>query len=257
MLVKFKDAEYFTAKGRGDLAWEPESMVIKLFKNIPKADLEMLFPNAQVTMRRKDKLIMGIPAIGGGISVLIKTGAGLIAFTFVLMSMISHTIKGGLINMPGPQEVAQLVAGFTALSMIGGFVFKQWLKYKNRKFEFMKMLGDNLYFKNLDNNAGVFHHIIDAAEEEECKEAIFGYYFLLRHPRGLTASELDDAIEAWLETRYATLIDFEIDDALRKLKALGLCTIENDTGPSYKAIDLNEACRRIDFIWDNYFQYNV
>ena len=36
----------------------------------------------------------------------------------------------------------------------------------------MKALSDNLYFKNLDNNAGVFHHLIDAAEEEEVKEAI-------------------------------------------------------------------------------------
>jgi len=27
-----------------------------------------------------------------------------------------------------------------------------------------------LYFKNLDNNAGVFYHLIDAAEEEEFKE---------------------------------------------------------------------------------------
>ena len=43
----------------------------------------------------------------------------------------------------------------------------------------MKALSDNLYFKNLDNNAGVFYHLIDAAEEEEFKEAVLAYYFLL------------------------------------------------------------------------------
>ena len=49
------------------------------------------------------------------------------------------------------------------------FLFKQISKYKNRKIKFMKALSDNLYFKNLDNNAGVFYHLIDAAEEEEFK----------------------------------------------------------------------------------------
>ena len=43
----------------------------------------------------------------------------------------------------------------------------------------MKALADSLYFKNLDNNAGVFHHLVDAAEEEEFKEAVLAYYFLL------------------------------------------------------------------------------
>ncbi len=36
----------------------------------------------------------------------------------------------------------------------------------------MKTLTDNLYFKNLDNSTGVFHHLIDTAEEEEFKVAI-------------------------------------------------------------------------------------
>jgi hypothetical protein len=30
----------------------------------------------------------------------------------------------------------------------------------------MKALSDNLYFKNLDNNAGVFYHLVDAAKQQ-------------------------------------------------------------------------------------------
>ena len=36
----------------------------------------------------------------------------------------------------------------------------------------METLTRNLYFKNLDNNAGVFHRLANDAEEEESKEAI-------------------------------------------------------------------------------------
>lgn len=257
MLVKFKDAEYFAQKANQDLTFEPGCMVIKLFKNIPKADLEMLFPNARIRMRLRDKLLMGIPGIGGAISVVMKTGAGLTAFVFVLLAMITEMLKGTPFVMPGPQEMAQIIGGVTALGIVGSFVFQQWMKYKNRKIEFLKTLGDSLYFKNLDNNAGVFHHLIDAAEEEECKEAILSYYFLLRHPQGLTEPALDDAVEEWFASRHGTHIDFEVDDALRKLKALDLCTFEQDAAPLYQAIDLNEACKRIDYIWDNYFQYNT
>jgi hypothetical protein len=79
---------------------------------------------------------------------------------------------------------------------------KQWLKFKNRKILFMKTLADNLYFKNLDNNEGVLNHVIDGAEEEECKEALLAYYFLLKHPAGMTEAQLDDAIEGWLEAAH-------------------------------------------------------
>ena len=51
--VKFKDAEHFEAQGKDvdGLPFTPGSTIIKLFQDVPRADLEMLFPNAQVRMR--------------------------------------------------------------------------------------------------------------------------------------------------------------------------------------------------------------
>ena len=43
---------------------------------------------------------------------------------------------------------------------------KPYQQFKNRKIQFMKMLSENLYIHNLDNDAGVFHYLLDAAEEE-------------------------------------------------------------------------------------------
>ena len=39
------------------------STIIKLFQDVPRADLEMLFPNARVRMRLIDKLLIGVPAV--------------------------------------------------------------------------------------------------------------------------------------------------------------------------------------------------
>jgi len=260
LLIKFKDKAYFENNNRKNLKFKPGSLIIKLFQNIPKADMEMMFPNTQVKMRYKDILLMAGCALGGGVAVALKAGAGLIAMISVLWFLTrSFIYTGGEIPYLGPTEISCMVGGISALTAIVAFLVNHWNKYKNRKIKFMKDLGDNLYFKNLDNNAGVFHYILNEAEEEECKEAILSYYFLICSDNGLTASGLDDIIEQWFATKYDTVIDFEISDALRKLKELDLCkTIQTDEKGEaiWQAVSLDDACTRLDYIWDNYFQFN-
>jgi len=260
LVVKYKDANYFEARQRKAENFTPGSMIVKLFKNIPKGDLEMLFPNAQVRMKLKDKLIMGGVAFGGGITVMLKAGAGLLAMASILWLMARTVVaSGGQMPALGPVEISGMVGGITALSAIAAFLFKQWNGYKNRKIKFMKTLGDNLYFKNLDNNAGVFYHIIADAEEEEFKEALLAYVFLVASDAGLTAQALDDAIEAWFERTYGIGIDFEISDALDKLKRLDLCMV-HDIGaagePVWLARPFKQACTVLDKRWDDFFRAN-
>ncbi|MBU1239932.1 DUF3754 domain-containing protein [Myxococcota bacterium] len=254
LLIHFKKADHFSEKAR--LPFEPGSMIIKLFKNIPKADIEMLFPNARVRMKVRDKLFMGVPALGGGVWVLLKTFTGLVAFFVVLGAMIANFFTGGSFRAPTPQQMAQIIGGLASLAVLGAFVFKQWSKYKNRKILFMKALGESLYYKNLDSNAGVFHHLIDSAEEEENKEAILAYYFLLRHPRGLSQEALDQAVERWFLEKHGTTLNFEVDDALGKLIDLGICEQSDDPEPLFTVVPVETACEILDYRWDNYFSNN-
>ena len=77
--LKFKEADYFEGKKRNSLYFTPGATVIKLFQNVPKADLEMLFPNSQVRMKTIDKLIIGVPAaVSGVVVVATKLGATLL-----------------------------------------------------------------------------------------------------------------------------------------------------------------------------------
>lgn len=267
-LVRFKDRAYFEGKRKGraknkplDLPYEPGSVVLKLFKNVPKADLEMLFPNTQIRMKWRDRLMLIVPGVVGGVGVLIKSAASLAVAAALFWAIAEQklTSDADLLDIQlRPEQVAVVVGALTALVGIGGFAVKQWLNFKNRKILFMKTLADNLYFKNLDNNEGVLHHVVDHAEEEECKEALLAFFFLLGAPEGLTESALDDSIEAWLEDNHGVRIDFEVEDGLRKLKDLGLveATSQGDAEPLYRVPELGEACRRLDEIWDNIFQYN-
>ena len=96
--------------------------------------------------------------------------------------------------------------------------------------------------------------LVDGAEEEEFKEATMAYYFLLKSDQKLTEPELDNLIEEWLEEKHNVKVDFEVDDALGKLEKLNL--LERDDRGVLSVPSLDEALRRMDFIWDNYFDYN-
>ena len=246
--IKLRGKDYFEAKGRKHLNFLPGSTIIKLFHNVPKADLEMLFPNSRVRMKTIDKLIIGIPAAVSGIVVVVtKLGATLILIGSVVAFWLGFSQEEIKLNQK------HLIALGAGLATLGGFLFRQIGKFKNRKIKFMKALSDNLYFKNLDNNAGVFYHLIDAAEEEEFKEAVLAYFFLQTEKRPLHKNELDELIEKWFETEWDCNIDFEIDDALKKLERLEL--VSHD-GTMLHCKPLAEAKRRLDYIWDNYFTFN-
>ena len=245
--IKFRDQAYFDERKRRDLPYKPGATLIKLFRNVPKADLEMLFPNSEVRMKTIDKLIIGIPAAVSGIVILMtKLGASLALIAALLAFWLGLRETSVEINQQ------HLVALGVGLGTRAGFLFKQISKFKNRKMRFMKALAESLYFKNLDNNAGVFHHLIDAAEEEEFKEAMLAYLFLAAAPGGLTRPQLDRAVEGWLAAGWDCRIDFEVDDALVKLERWKLLRRE---GQTLKVLPPVPAKAQLDQIWDNTFRH--
>lgn len=246
--VRFKDREHFDAAGRKQLNFEPGSTILKLFQNVPRGDLEMLFPNVEVRMRTVDKMLIGLPALVSGVVVL---ATKLVASIGVLLVLVGFWL--GIHDEEVDIDQSQLLALGAGLGSLGAYLFKQVSKFKNRKIRFMKALADNLYFKNLDNDAGVFHNLLDAAEEEETKETLLGYHFLLTAGRPLSAPELDRELEEWFAGRWQCRVDFDVADAVDKLERFGLVERHDDR---YAAVTLTEAKRRLDVTWDHAFPWN-
>ncbi|MEY4603810.1 MAG: hypothetical protein RIT43_1102 [Bacteroidota bacterium] len=106
-----------------------------------------------------------------------------------------------------------------------------------------------MYFKNLGNNSGAFHSLLDSSEEEEIKETLLVYAFLLCS-EGADAQALDAAIEEWFMTEFESALDFDIQDALQKLNRIG---IAKESEGVWKAMPLNQAVTHVDEIWDGLF----
>jgi hypothetical protein len=131
-------------------------------------------------------------------------------------------------------------------------MFRQYSNYSNRKLRYQKELADNIYFKNVNNDAGVFETLIGAAEEQETKEALLAFHFLLTEGPFKDAHSLDTRIEEWLQKTFGITVDFEVSDALGKLENLGLLTHENG---QIGTVSLTEALIRLDTLWDRLYDF--
>lgn len=207
---------------------QPGSTMLKLFQNVPGADVEMLFPNTRVGLRGIDKLLIGVPAvISGGIVMTTKLGATLV----LLGSLLGFWL--GVHSEPVALDKATVLALLAGFGALAGYLWKQYSNFRNRKLRFTQALTENLYFKLLDNNMGVIFRVLDEAEESECKESFLAYYFLLVAGTPLQPGELDARIERWLEQRWQCRLDFEIEDALEKL---GKLNFARKTADGWQAI---------------------
>jgi hypothetical protein len=269
LLIKFKGEEYFARKQKGldDINFTPGKMYLYYYKNIPKFDLEFLFPNIKISMTWKDRLLFGIPAIGAAVPLILKILPQLLLILSAILFIIAGTsepINGNVDEQQAENIMPVLVATLSLIMALGGFAFKQYSSYKSKKIKFQKKVTDTLFFKNIATNAGVLGALVDSAEEEECKEIILAYYHLLVHPEPLTPEELDDRVEHWMEHKFKTTIDFDIHGPLRNLTQIrGKIDAEDEPSPllSYdrqgacQVLPLDDAKAIIDYVWDNAFLY--
>lgn len=245
--IQYNEESYFKNKkiNRDTLPFTPGCVIIKIFKRVPKNDLETIFPNAVPKMSVKDKLLLWVPFVVGGVSLL---SAKVIP---PLIVMYGAYKTGEILDLD--KSKTSLTQGLVALGVLGAYLFRQYSNYVSKKIKFSKMLSDSLYFKNLGNNSGVFPALIDASEEEELKETILAYAFLNKSQNPLTADELDDQIECWFKEKFQLIVDFDVEDALNKLKKIGLGT---ETNGRWTVLPLDKALIRVDEIWDGIFDYN-
>lgn len=268
LLIKFKKAAALTAKKIKQMEKFTSSHIyLYLYKDIPKFDLEFLFPNIKISMTKKDRLIFGIPALGAAFSIVFKVLPKLLLVISILFYVMGWNFNIEALQQVGEEDVenvtALLVALLSLILTLGGFAFQQYSKYQSKQIKFQKDVTDNLFYRLLATNAGVFKSLIDGAEEEECKEIILVYYHLLTKDVPFTPAELDKRIEKWMEDKFGTSIDFDVHGTLNSLEKIRgkvreqeLSLLSYDNEGHCQVLSLDEAKTVIDYVWDNVFLYS-
>lgn len=224
-----EDAEKLVTKTRAKLpdGIKDNLVYLKLFKNIPRTDLEMVFPNTEVRFRLRDKLRLGLTA-GGGLGMGAISSAGKIAL---------------LTSNP--------ITAIGAIGGLGAIAFRQAMGFVNQKNRYMVVMAQNLYFHTMADNRGVILKIAARAAEEDLKEEMLLYSVLAKEPANRSdLPAIDAAIEDYLERVFGVPVDFEIEDALERLVRDGV--VAEDAEGNFSAMPPDQALLHIDHLWDHF-----
>ncbi|MET0652005.1 MAG: TMEM143 family protein [Hyphomicrobiaceae bacterium] len=221
------DAERQVKRMRAMLpaAVNSDYVYLKLFKNLPRSDVEMIFPNTKVKFRLFDKIKFGVTA-GGGLGMGVFGTASKIA----LLTTNPIAFAGALVGL-------------------GGVAARQASNFVAQRNRYMVVMAQNLYFHAMADNRGVVTLLADRAAEEDVKEEMLLYSVLAKAPANIAdLGHLDQAIEQYLARTFNIDVDFDVSDALRRLKEDGIVSQLPDG--TLQALPPHQAALRIDQLWD-------
>ena len=225
---------------RGGQKVRSGAVLFKYFRHIARADLKALFPNVRVVRGLIDHLMLGVPAILGGVPILIK-----LASTMTVLFLVAGFYLG-LSGTMHDKDMEQALAALSGLLALGAFLLRQWGNFHRQSLVHQKELTDNVYYRNVNNNSGIFTYLIGEAEDQDWKEVLLAYYGLLTEVGPVTREVLDARIEELLVRMIGISADFDIDHALSRLRQYDL-VIEVDG--RLAAVPLSDAPGRLDREW--------
>ena len=209
---------------------DSDRIYIKLFRDIPQSNLQMLFPNTQIQFSRADKIRLGSLAAGGVFTGLF--GA--------VSSIMTATVLSPLLMMG-------------AVFGLASILFRQVLGFFNQRTQYMKVLAQNLYLHSLADNRSAFTLLANRAEEEDVKEEMLLYTVLAT--RQIHRDELPAVraqISGYLSDEFNVDVAFDVFDALDRLVRDGIVR----EAPDGLLLTLTPmaALEHFDEMWDSYMQ---
>jgi len=218
---------------RLDPSLKTDVLYLKVFKNIPESEIEVLLPGSRVRFSLFDRGKILLPTLSGAALLIYKIVQGALAVTLITIFAIWQWL--------------------VLIALLTGYLVRSFLSYLGTKNKYQLGLTRNLYLKNLDNNSGVIYRVFNEAEEQELCETLLAYSMFFRGAgrEPLSESQLRERVENFLKQALGRGLGFDVHDALGKLVRLGLVEI---TGPeNWQATALADAPKVLERNWDQIF----
>lgn len=181
---------------------------LRMFKNIPKQDVDMLLPGTTVKITKIDRVKIIVPSLGGMLMTIRKIAQFMLIFA--ALTLYSTAILAGLI-------IATI-----------GYIVKSVLSYFQTKNRYLLNLTRNLYFQKLDTNAGAAYRLFQQTHRQRVNEHILAYYALITSEQPASARRLRRKCERIVREAIGVEIDFQMDRAIENLQTVGLVTQSED-----------------------------
>lgn len=180
---------------------------LKMFKNIPHFDVDMLLPGV-VRMSLLEQSKIGIPTLWG--------------FALLVSKLVRNI---WLIALLGAMKILTSLT-FIAAFVIAGvwYAIKVFFSYRHAKNRHLLNVTQSLYYQTLSNNSGVLLRLLDEAEQQKLSESLTLLIVLMRLSESgpQPIQQLDAHCEALLTELGVGPVDFDIDETARFLAGQGL-----------------------------------
>jgi hypothetical protein len=179
---------------------DPLCLHLRMFKNIPQADVDMLLPSTRVRLGWVDRWKILVPTLSGISLNLFKIIRGAVILAFV--------------GAYGTVALLALIAASIS------YAVRSFLHFGRARDRYLLNMSRNLYFQKLDSNAGVIARLLDEAEQQDEREALLAYAVLAAADGPLPLDQVKRRAIQWILEAIQVAVDFEADDAMRRLEHL-------------------------------------
>ena len=221
-----------------DSRFDARRMYLRMFKNIPQQDVDMVLPATRIKLNWLDHSTIVLPSLYALLSTLWK------AMRFAV-----------LLTLAGLLKTAALVVLVLAAIVLG--LKSMFTSTINTRRRYHLNVAQNLYYQSLDNNAGAMLRLLEEGEQQEACEAVLLYFAaaILLQDAGvamqpMSLSQIDAACEAVILEATGIHVDFDVHGAAQDLVHLGLLRAQGD---QWLAPDLAEASRILNLTWDRWY----
>lgn len=207
---------------------EPEMLHLRMFKNVPKKDIDMLLPGTRIRITWFDRTRSIIPSLGG---------IGLQLYKLIKLVLFVAVIT---------YSIAAMLIGLTFA--IIGYIVRSVMTYLQTRNRYMLNLTRSLYYQKLDTNAGVAYRLLHEAEAQRHREVLLAYYALVTADGPISLRRLRRRVQRMIRETAGTEVDYRAEDAIKTLESWDLISREMD-GAIHVCLP-DEAMRRMDACWD-------
>jgi len=205
---------------------------LRMFKNIPKNDIDMLLPGTRVRFSWVDYLRNFVPSLGG-------MGLTLVKLLRLLLFLAAITVS---------IAIAFVWLCVAMLSYAGRSLRNHW----HAKNLHMLNLTRSLYHQKLDSNAGVACRLLKEAESQRYREILLAYCLLLEAESPLSIDQLASRVRRYVKEWIDVEVAFRAQEAVQLLDAWGIVRRDEDLRLSVAAPD--EALRQLSAHWQASFE---
>lgn len=214
--------------------FDPRRVYLRMFKNVPQQDVDMMLPATGIQMTWLDHSRIVLPSMYAVAMTLWR----------ILRNVLLLTLVGIF------KTFAMIVIVLFAI----GFGLKSMFTYTvNTRRRYLLNMAQNLYYQNLDNNAGVLMRLLEDAEQQEACETVLTYFvaaILLAKRSNVQLEDLANACQQLILQATGVEVKFDIEAAAHNLVHLGILTSKRGMWTAPPTV---EALQQLNRTWDSWF----